>query len=86
MEIDCGDNSCAFATNKGGMRTNGGCRCFSNAGFSRSAVSAAHLMLPEVLRLRQALATVGNLIPNYTPEGIRLLDIINAALSSENPK
>jgi hypothetical protein len=27
MELDCGDNSCLFATNKGGMRTNGGCRC-----------------------------------------------------------
>lgn len=24
---DCGDNSCAFAARKGGMRTNGGCRC-----------------------------------------------------------
>lgn len=26
---DCGDNSCRFATNKTGMRTNGGCRCMS---------------------------------------------------------
>lgn len=24
---DCGDNSCRYATRKGGMRTNGGCRC-----------------------------------------------------------
>lgn len=24
---DCGDNSCRYAKNKGGMRTNGGCRC-----------------------------------------------------------
>jgi hypothetical protein len=24
---DCGDNSCLYATRKGGMRTNGGCRC-----------------------------------------------------------
>lgn len=24
---DCGDNSCLYAKNKGGMRTNGGCRC-----------------------------------------------------------
>lgn len=29
--LDCGDNSCLFATNKTGMRTNGGCRCYSNA-------------------------------------------------------
>lgn len=27
---DCGDNSCRFAVKKGGMRTNGGCRCMSN--------------------------------------------------------
>lgn len=27
IELDCGDNSCMFATRKGGMRTNGGCRC-----------------------------------------------------------
>lgn len=25
--MDCGDNSCLFAEAKGGMRTNGGCRC-----------------------------------------------------------
>jgi hypothetical protein len=26
---DCGDNSCMFGgRGKGGMRTNGGCRCF----------------------------------------------------------
>lgn len=27
MAADCGDNSCRFAKNKSGMRTNGGCRC-----------------------------------------------------------
>jgi hypothetical protein len=27
LPSDCGDNSCIFATRKGGMRTNGGCRC-----------------------------------------------------------
>jgi len=29
--IDCGDNSCLFkdTSKPGGMRTNGGCRCFS---------------------------------------------------------
>lgn len=30
FELDCGDNSCYYATNKGGMRTNGGCRCMRN--------------------------------------------------------
>ena len=27
--MDCGDNSCYFAETKGGMRTNGGCRCLN---------------------------------------------------------
>lgn len=26
--VDCGDNSCLCAYPRGGMRTNGGCRCF----------------------------------------------------------
>jgi hypothetical protein len=39
-ELDCGDNGCYFAVNKGGMRTNGGCRCFSNAGFSKGSCKA----------------------------------------------
>ena len=29
-ELDCGDTSCLFASKKGGMRTNGGCRCLRN--------------------------------------------------------
>jgi len=34
--IDCGDNSCRYAppSKKGGMRTNGGCRCSQNNGKS----------------------------------------------------
>lgn len=32
LGLDCGDNSCLAAERKGGMRTNGGCRCdFVNA-------------------------------------------------------
>ena len=27
LRLDCGDNSCSFAEKRGGMRTNGGCRC-----------------------------------------------------------
>lgn len=30
VALDCGDNSCVFAVRKGGMRTNGGCRCLRN--------------------------------------------------------
>lgn len=26
-KLDCGDNGCLYAEEKGGMRTNGGCRC-----------------------------------------------------------
>jgi len=29
-KLDCGDNSCRFAKNKGGQRTNGGCRCLQS--------------------------------------------------------
>lgn len=58
MEIDCGDNSCLFAPSKTGMRTNGGCRCFANAGFHRSATMAAKQMLPELLRLREGRQAV----------------------------
>lgn len=28
--LDCGDNSCMFARQKTGMRTNGGCRCLKD--------------------------------------------------------
>lgn len=28
--MDCGDNSCVFALDRGGMRTNGGCRCLKD--------------------------------------------------------
>lgn len=30
LDFDCGDNSCQYAKKKGGMRTNGGCRCFQD--------------------------------------------------------
>ena len=55
--IDCGDNSCIFKpSGAGGMRTNGGCRCYERAGFGASAVGAARKMLPEVLRLRREVS------------------------------
>lgn len=54
--LDCGDSSCYFATGKGGMRTNGGCRCFSNAGFNRGMHAAARELLLEVLKLREEVA------------------------------
>ena len=49
--IDCGDNSCRFALRKGGMRTNGGCRCIdrpmvaaSLAAVWKAAVAVAERM------------------------------------------
>jgi len=51
QEPDCGSSSCMFSA-KGGMRTNGPCRCMENAGFHGSAVMAAKQMLREVLLLR----------------------------------
>jgi len=53
-EPDCGSSSCMFSS-KGGMRTNGPCRCMENAGFHGSAVMAAKQMLREVLLLRAKL-------------------------------
>ncbi len=30
FNLDCGDSSCRYAVKRGGMRTNGGCRCSQN--------------------------------------------------------
>lgn len=49
-EIDCGDNSCGFARAKGGMRTNGGCRCVG-----QDALPGARLRLAALLRAARAL-------------------------------
>lgn len=53
QKLDCGDNSCLFAENKTGMRTNGGCRCFAKHGFHRSPVSSAIKMLPIIISYRK---------------------------------
>ena len=38
LNWDCGDNSCMFAAVKGGMRTNGGCRCPSEGRSSSTKI------------------------------------------------
>lgn len=39
LDLDCGDNSCVYAKKKGGMRTNGGCRCFQDfVGLKRRSI------------------------------------------------
>lgn len=42
MEPGCGDNSCVFSCIRpsGGMRTNGGCRCFENLKLNTHIISA----------------------------------------------
>lgn len=41
-EPGCGDNSCIFSSirHNGGMRTNGGCRCFKNLELNTFIVAA----------------------------------------------
>lgn len=82
LELDCGDNSCLFAKSKGGMRTNGGCRCLSNAGFSKSAHGALREMLPEVLRLR-AEAKATSLILDKANSGLDDVERIILTLTKE---
>ena len=54
--LDCGDNSCRFALRKGGMRTNGGCRCIDRDGTGRPMVAAS---LAAVWRAAVAVAERG---------------------------
>lgn len=61
--IGCGDNSCIFSCirEKGGMGTNGGCRCFKNLEMNTNIISAIDsTAIPydnrdEVRRLRQSV-------------------------------
>lgn len=56
LDMDCGDNSCMFATIRGGMRTNGGCRCLESLGFSRGPHESLRKMAAEIVSLRKRLA------------------------------
>jgi septal ring factor EnvC (AmiA/AmiB activator) len=53
IELDCGDNSCIFATDKKGMRTNGGCRCIP-PGQSKLSLKCQQ-MVQEITRLKAQL-------------------------------
>ena len=55
--LDCGDNSCLFATRRGGMRTNGGCRCIErllDAAVAREREE--HPVLCDVLMIADEMA------------------------------
>lgn len=56
LEMDCGDNSCLFAKTRGGMRTNGGCRCLENLGFHRGERESLRRMAAEVVSLRKRVS------------------------------
>ena len=63
--LDCGDNSCLYAMNKTGMRTNGGCRCSpkrmkDDLGRSRKACDDLHAELERVRGERDKLAMCGH--------------------------
>jgi len=74
-QADCGSSSCIFSAN-GGMRTNGPCRCYENAGFHGSAVMAARQMLPELLKLRAAHAWIrtSERMPDETCDVLGVVD------------
>ena len=60
--LDCGDNSCLFATRRGGMRTNGGCRCIER--LLDAAVARERERTSELLAtLRDLIADVEDLYP-----------------------
>lgn len=48
--VDCGDNSCRFALKKGGMRTNGGCRCLSTNQMNASPVEKLAILQTQIIR------------------------------------
>jgi len=54
FNLDCGDSSCRYAINRGGMRTNGGCRCSDNDGrkVERFLLRNYHKALLEIKELK----------------------------------
>lgn len=60
-DLDCGDNSCVFAARKGGMRTNGGCRCLSDlpSAFRRQLTRHILAQRARVTDLEAKLAACG---------------------------
>lgn len=73
-KLDCGDNSCEFAENKTGMRTNGGCRCLKDLDFSRRMAVRRYLVAlrEENARLRGEVERSHNAILHLTGEVERL--------------
>lgn len=75
-KLDCGDNSCEFAENKTGMRTNGGCRCLKDMDFSRRMAVRRYLVAlrEENARLKARLVEMyERIIPEEIAKGLERL-------------
>lgn len=59
--FDCGDSSCYFAVSRGGMRTNGGCRCLKDARAPK-IVAGLKWAVEEIKRLREENVHLAKLI------------------------
>lgn len=68
-EMDCGDNSCAFATKRTGMRTNGGCRCADK--LSKSQI---HLFLRNMKRAHTTIRAMMDVDMQSVAEIAKILD------------
>ena len=68
--LDCGDNSCRFATNKGGMRTNGGCRCLDNI-YDKGALAMIERIAKAVEQRANSIGIMRSLKATYGADALR---------------
>lgn len=65
---DCGDNSCQFATNRTGMRPNGGCRCLPRGQHEiKNFVESIKSAMKGMLTVIDAVKKHGYLIHDKLP-------------------
>lgn len=74
MALDCGDNSCEFAVNKGGMRTNGGCRCLQDLDRTTRFELRRY-----VATLREAAEILREFIDGTDPDDDRFVPLVGRA-------
>lgn len=78
LHLDCGDNSCLASGKKGGMRTNGGCRCdFVEA--VRELDRKNRRIVDEWNRMNDAQVTLQQRFDALQDENIGLLEELNAS-------
>jgi hypothetical protein len=79
---DCGDNSCHFAVNRGGMRTNGGCACRHKTEFSYFALTLLNVskdVQKENDSLRASLESLVNWYRHGNPNDQEMEKRVEAA-------